>query len=189
MRQEEPADKTIGKKITETDMITFLGQLSSYAHSKTTTRGNHLMIGQKNAYAIADRIHSFMDFAVLENCVGESDDDEFCSVFEKYYVADGKPVLDIEYPDSLVDRGAEAGCGRSVSDGDLARSCPASGSAGISRILKLDDDKYGLNGCTQYCGESASFVVPTQQSNEKNSCYYAAADSEGSKMRRSFLGW
>lgn len=71
-------------------MVNFLSTLSEYAHSKTTTAGHSLMIGQKNAVGITERIHEFMDFAISENCVGSINPgsnrgapDEFCTVFQK----------------------------------------------------------------------------------------------------------
>lgn len=190
-------DESIGKQITEEDMINFLGNLSSHAHSKTTTLGYPLMIGQKNAVEITGRVHGFMDFAISENCVGTPSAgsnrgaaDEFCSTFQQYYVDNGKPVFDIEYAASLVkssssdakrrrrdssDNSASyEGCSAGASDSDIKTYCAtASGnSTGISRILKLDDDDYGLNGCTQYCDEASSFVMPTYVSNSTNSCCF-----------------
>lgn len=71
-------------------MINFLTTLAEYAHSKTTTLGHSLMIGQKNAWSITEQVHTFMDFAISENCVGSVNvgsnrgaPDEFCTVFQK----------------------------------------------------------------------------------------------------------
>lgn len=173
-------------------MVSFLQDLSSYAHSKTTTLGHPLMIGQKNAVELTDRIHSFMDFAISENCIGSENvgsnrgnTDEFCSNFQEYYVSNGKPVFDIEYPASLASGGgterrrdasdiavSEAGCNVGASTSDVEYFCPFNQSRGISRILKLDNDEFGLNGCTQYCPEATSFVLPTYESNSTNSCYF-----------------
>lgn len=178
-------------------MISFLEKMATYAHSKTTTLGHPLMIGQKNAVEITDRIHSFMDFAISENCVGSKnvgsnrgDTDEFCSVFHEYYVSNGKPAFDIEYPSSLLASTGDsnnrrdssdiatsaAGCSAGTSDSEIVSFCDANNSTGISRILKLDNDKFGLNGCTQYCSEGTSFVLPTYESNSTNSCYFGAAN-------------
>ena len=193
MRQELSPDESIGKQITEEDMINFLGNLSSHAHSKTTTLGHRLMIGQKNAVEITDRVHDFMDFAISENCVGtptpgsnRGAEDEFCSTLQQYYVNNGKPVFDIEYPASLASSGSsderrrddsdnsasDEGCSAHASDIDVETYCATKtgNSTGISRILKLDDDEYGLNGCTQYCDESSSFIMATYESNSTNSC-------------------
>lgn len=173
-------------------MVAFLEDLSSYAHSKTTTLGHPLMIGQKNAVELTDRIHSFMDFAISENCIGSENVgsnrgnmDEFCSNFQEYYAQNGKPVFDIEYPASLASgesskrrRDAsdialsQVGCSSGTSDSDLEYFCPSNNSTGISRILKLDNDDFGLNGCTQYCPETVSFVLPTYESNSTNSCCF-----------------
>lgn len=197
-KQELSADESIGKQITEEDMIDFLGNLSSYSHSKTTTLGYPMMIGQKNAVEITDRVHEYMDFAISENCLGtvtpgsnRGAPDEFCSIFQQYYADNGKPVFDIEYPSSLASGGSgddkrrrddsdndvsQEGCSASTSESDIKTYCAtASGnSTGISRILKLDNDDFGLNGCTQYCDEDASFVVPTYQSNSTNSCCFGS---------------
>lgn len=198
-------------------MIAFLTELSTYAHSKTTTLGFPLMIGQKNAVELTDRIHTIMDFAISENCIGSDNvgsnrgsTDEFCSVFQAYYTENDKPVFDIEYPASLIAGGsssstrrrrwarsttgrrdtaditaAETGCSAGTSTEDLAYYCAAAAAAsattnttttkGISRILKLDDDDYGLNGCTQYCAEERSFVLTTYESNSTNSCCFGSS--------------
>lgn len=163
---ELSADATIGKQITQEDTITFLSELAAYAHSKTTTRGNTLLIGQKNAYAIADRVSPFLDFAVLESCLGDGPEDETCGTFQKYYTDNGKPVFDIEYPSTLATDSGSTGCASSASASDLEAYCQldTTYSAGISRILKLNNDEYGLNGCTQYCGESAAFFMPNSVS-------------------------
>ncbi|KAK2608039.1 hypothetical protein N8I77_006676 [Diaporthe amygdali] len=184
-------DESIGKQITQDDMINFLTTISEYAHSKTTTLGHSLMIGQKNAVGITESIHTFMDFAISENCVGSVNTgsnrgapDEFCTIFQKYYADNGKPVFDIEYPSSLASGGSskarrddsttdgsEAGCSAGVSQGDITAYCTSQASStGISRILKLDNDEHGLNGCTQYCDEATSFVMATYASNDTNSC-------------------
>ncbi|KUI72431.1 hypothetical protein VM1G_07610 [Cytospora mali] len=185
-------DESIGKQITEEDMINFLGNLSSYAHSKTTTLGYSLMIGQKNAVEITDRIHDFMDFAISENCIGTPNsgsnhgaDDEFCTTFQQYYVDNGKPVFDIEYPASLASNdkrrrdssdnsASQEGCSARASKSDVETYCATSSgnNTGISRVLKLDDDDYGLDGCTQYCSEGSAFVMPTYESNSTNSCCF-----------------
>lgn len=172
-------------------MVSFLSTLASHAHSKITPRGHPMMIGQKNAVEITPRIHSFMDFAISENCVGSSrvgsnrgDESEFCSTFQQYYTNSGKPVFDIEYPASLAASStqrrdasnidaSQAGCSSGATQSDIETYCSVSGgnSTGISRILKLDNNLFGLNGCTQYCTESRSFLLPTYQSNSSNSCH------------------
>lgn len=196
MRQELDPDESIGKQITETDMVNFLGNLSSHAHSKTTTLGHTLMIGQKNAVEITERVHGFMDFAISENCIGtvsagsnRGAADEFCSTLQQYYVDNGKPVFDIEYPTSLAssssDKGrrdssdndaSDEGCSAGASESDIETYCATSSgnSTGISRILKLDNDDFGLNGCTQYCNEDTPFVMPTYESNSTNSCCFGS---------------
>ncbi|KAI3401083.1 hypothetical protein diail_228 [Diaporthe ilicicola] len=184
-------DESIGKQITQDDMVNFLTTLAEYAHSKTTTAGHSLMIGQKNAVGITDRIHTFMDFAISENCVGSINPgsnrgapDEFCTDFQKYYADNGKPAFDIEYPSSLASGesskarrdpsdtdDSSAGCAAGVSEDDKVAYCTSQASStGISRILKLDNDNYGLNGCTQYCDQTKSFIMTTYASNDTNSC-------------------
>lgn len=204
-------------------MISFLQTLADYAHSKTTPLGKPLMIGQKNAVEITESIHTFMDFAISENCVGSSNvgsnrgsEDEFCTNFQDLYVNNGKPVFDIEYPASLSSTGessatsedkkrrrrralglglrtrraraararrdsldiaaADVGCSAGADGTDMEFYCSVGegNSTGISRILKLDNDEFGLNGCTQYCEQETSFLLPSYQSNETNSCCFGA---------------
>lgn len=193
---ELDADESIGKQITQKDMINFLGNLSSHAHSRTTHLGHTLMIGQKNAVEITEQVHGFMDFAISENCVGtvragsnRGAADEFCSTLQQYYVDKGKPVFDIEYPTSLASSSSDKrrrdssdndasdeGCSAGASESDIKIYCAASSdkSKGISRILKLDNDNFGLNGCTQYCNEDTPFVMPTYESNSTNSCCFGS---------------
>lgn len=70
----------------------------------------------------------------------------------------------------------EEGCSPGVSAADMSYYCAmtAGNSTGISRILKLDNDDFGLNGCTQYCAGAASFVLPTYISNDTNSCCFGS---------------
>lgn len=106
---------------------------------------------------------------------------------EEDYADNGKPAFDIEYPSSLaagggsekrqddesssVADGSEGGCAAATSEADITAYCTSqAASTGISRILKLDNDDHGLNGCTQYCDETASFVMTTYASNDTNSC-------------------
>lgn len=211
MTQELTAKQSIGKQITQAQMVTFLSTLAAYAHSKTTPRGKPMMIGQKNAVEITAAVHGFMDFAISENCVGSQNTgsnlgstDAFCDTFRQAYVDSGKPVFDIEYPASLSSTGessnskkrrgvrsrrgllagrdsydvaaSDTGCSAGTSASDMSYYCAmnAGNSTGISRILKLDNDDYGLNGCTQYCAGAASFLLPTYESNDTNSCCFGS---------------
>lgn len=143
-----------------------LKRMAAYTHSKTTTLGNKLMIGQKNAAPISEDLVADFDFAVLESCVAE----DFCYDFVNYLAA-GKPVADIEYPKSLGNPNDDKnGCNlRGVSSSDRAQVCKPLDDelALMSRVLKLNFDAYGLNGCTQFCEDTQAVLTPTNPGSDK----------------------
>lgn len=135
-----------GFSLKASDYVTYLKNLAAYAHSVKTQEGQPLLVGQKNAPEIAADLVSTLDFAVLEQCRGDSSEgsDAFCSDFQTYIDA-GKPVLQIEYPPSV-----------SESDGTLSSSdesfyCDAEDDdKGFSKVLKWASAQ--LDGWGQYCG-------------------------------------
>ncbi|EGX88093.1 endo alpha-1,4 polygalactosaminidase [Cordyceps militaris CM01] len=150
-----------------------LVDLAAYAHSMTSTRGFQFLIGQKNGAEYAADLVGHYDFAVLERCLEAG----FCGNFTGYLAA-GKPVLAIEYPASLEDAGdGTSGCNMTresrCESGDADCPCRDIGGepfARMDRVLKLDFDDFGLNGCTQYC-DSRVVVTPTDTDN-KGVCRY-----------------
>jgi hypothetical protein len=146
----EDGDDPTGFSLTPEDYADYLISLAEYAHSLKTKSGGPLLVGQKNAPAIASSLVSVLDFAVLESCREWS----FCGDFQPYIQA-GKPVFQIEYPPSLEETG-------SVSDEDMKLFCEEPtdkhGDEGFSRILKWASAQ--LDGWGQYCGEEP-FEQPT----------------------------
>ena len=158
--------------ISQDQVISVLKNMTDYAHSLTTALGNPLMVGQKNAAPISNRLVEFMDFAVLENCLTEG----FCSKFTNY-ISKSKPVIAIEYPDSLGDDSdTRFGCNRNgIDDADRQKVCNGSQNktpTGFSEVLKLNFNDFGLNGCTQYCSDTKAVVSDVIGENGGNACNY-----------------
>lgn len=115
-------------------------------------------MGQRNAPDLAYDLYETLDFAVLESCLGLPEDvglfdDEFyfsfCDIFEDAFVGTGKPVFQIEFPDSV------AADGGKLSQEDYQFYCGADGNgiAGFSEVLKRwETDVAGSEGWVQYCG-------------------------------------
>ncbi|KAH7017886.1 glycoside hydrolase superfamily [Ilyonectria destructans] len=143
----QDGDDPTGFSLKTSDYATYLKNMAEYAHSLTTQEGKSLLVGQKNAPEIAADLVSTLDFAVLEQCRGSSDESDetysFCSDFQAYIDAD-KPVLQIEYPPSV-----------SLSDGTLSTSdksfyCNAEpGDKNFSKVLKWASAQ--LDGWGEYC--------------------------------------
>ncbi len=152
--------------VSQDKVVAALKRMAAYTHTKTTKLGNTLMIGQKNAAPIAKDLVADFDFAVLESCVTEG----FCGDFANYLAA-GKPVADIEYPKSLGNKNDEKnGCNlKGVSSSDRTKVCKplADNLARMSRVLKLNFDAFGLNGCTQFCEDSQAILTATNPDSDK----------------------
>ncbi|KAJ6780069.1 hypothetical protein PWT90_00998 [Aphanocladium album] len=140
-----------GKTVTDDATVKALKRFAAYAHNLTTKNGNPLMFGQKNGARLAKKLWQYLDFAVLESC---HQSPSFCSGFRPYLDAK-KPVLDIEYSKNLQnskDEKSYCNLSRANSGDDKDAFCPKiSGTAlaNMSRVIKLDYNDYGLNGCTQ----------------------------------------
>lgn len=148
----------------ESDVVELLRGMADYAHKKTTTRKNSLMFGQKNAPNISDSLVDCMDFAVLERCREDKDGKvPFCNKFANYlWPNHQKPVLAIEYPLFLRNEtDSKNYCNMtSIPNSAGQEVCKSNGvPEGMSTILKIDSDKGGLNGCTQYCGPNEKVIL------------------------------
>lgn len=78
-------------------MSAYADLISSLAE---TAHANDIMIGLKNSPEMADQLLPTVDFVVLETCLEYGDtEEEFCGVYQRF-IAAGKPVFNIEYPDS-----------------------------------------------------------------------------------------
>jgi hypothetical protein len=141
------ADPT-GFRLRPQDYVDYMAKLAAHAHALRTPSGASLLIGQKNAPEVADKLVSVLDFAVLESCL----DDVFCGKFQPYIQAK-KHVLQIEYPKSIPQMGVLSGL-------DAIRYCGLSGTTDgqFSKVLKFASAQ--LDGWGQYCGQR-SFQTPT----------------------------
>ncbi|AEO68168.1 cdf006f0-f919-4db2-bd3c-104b2af2c52d [Thermothielavioides terrestris] len=167
---DEDGNNGTGWNLSQDDYVSFVTELAAHAHNLTTKRGFTLLIGQKNAADIVDRIDGVLDFAVLEDCKQLNDPTEqgFCSAFQPYITA-GRPVFSIEYPSTLgnADSGACNPGGANATQ--YAASCDATaGNANFSTVLKIQGGVGELNGCTQYCdgGRPNTGVVVTATNSE-----------------------
>lgn len=152
-----------GEEIDEKVLAASLEKFIDYAHSLNTTRHLPLMIGQKNARNMTKYLKDKFDFAVLEDCAKNG----WCHEYAPY-LTDGKPVIAIEYPGSLQNAQDEKyGCNLNGYDPskDPEVCAPISDPPvmeKLSRVLKLNFDEFGLNGCTQYC-DSGAILTPTNE--------------------------
>ncbi|KAF2847813.1 carbohydrate-binding module family 1 protein [Plenodomus tracheiphilus IPT5] len=116
-----------GLNLKNTDAVAYM----RWMHDEAAKYG--MQIGLKNSLDILNDVSSFVDFAVNEQCaqLGE------CSTYANF-LASGKPVFQIEYPQPL---NAQAVNGV---------SCKGPSVAGLSTILK----DLTLNGIAYYCDGS-----------------------------------
>ncbi|KAK3292868.1 glycoside hydrolase superfamily [Chaetomium fimeti] len=162
---DEDDDNGTGWDLSQADYVSFVTELATHAHSLTTLQNHTLLIGQKNAPELVEQLSDALDFAVLEDCKGLNDEEDFtfCEDFQAYITA-GKPVLSIEYPSTLGDTETGACNPDGTSDEQYAASCATDqGNSDFSTVLKIQGGDGELNGCTQYCsgGEPGTEVVVT----------------------------
>ncbi|PYI35819.1 hypothetical protein BP00DRAFT_307321, partial [Aspergillus indologenus CBS 114.80] len=113
-------DNDNGLGLTAADAVAFVGWLAAQAHA----RG--LAVGLKNAGAIVPDVLAQMQWCVNEQCVEMAECDTYAP-----FVAHGKPVFHIEYPngEEVVGRGAVAAAQREM-------VCAAEGAVGFSTVIK-----------------------------------------------------
>jgi hypothetical protein len=88
--------------------------------------------GLKNAGDVIPDVLDVVDFCVNEQCAEFQE----CEVFSAFVKA-GKPVFQIEYPESAPD----------ISDDDMDAHCNSTGSTDFNTVLKEMD----LNGWVELC--------------------------------------
>lgn len=151
--------------------ISLLTTLASHAHALTTTvHSRPLLVGQRNAPDLAYDLYETLDFGVVDGCLGLPEDvglfdDQwafsFCDIFADAYVGTGKPVFQIEFPDSV----AEVGEKLNQTDYDFYCGKGGVGITGFSEVLKQWETAYGgSEGWVQYCGaglEGEVYSTPT----------------------------
>lgn len=140
----------------ESAYITFLGNLAEPIHAAGK------LLGQKNAGELTQGLLSagITDFAVLEDCVKW----DFCEDFESAYAELGRPVLQIEYPDSVqasTDDDDTVCPIQPANDADYEAIC-GSPFSGFSTVIKHDGGACGLDGFAQYCDGGDVVVTPTE---------------------------
>lgn len=106
-------------------------------HFLATEAASHNMsTGLKNAGSIIPAVLPYVAFSVNEQCIQYAE----CTTFSPF-IAHGKPVFNIEYPDSapkIDDKTREAIC---------SREGKAEGTEGFSTVIK----KMALDGWVEYC--------------------------------------
>ena len=119
-----------------------------YLSSLTTPL--NLTLGLKNAGDIIPAVLPIVHFSVNEQCVDESE----CDTFHPF-IAAGKPVFHIEYPDGA---GAADGLKKNVVHKYCSGQGDAKGSDGFSTVLKNMD----LDGWVEYCDEDVRVTAVNQ---------------------------
>ncbi|KAI8933554.1 hypothetical protein NX059_009288 [Plenodomus lindquistii] len=126
-----------GMSLTEEDSISFVQFLSSVAAPLNLT------LGLKNAGSIIPTVLPLVHFSVNEQCAQYSE----CDTFQPF-IADGKPVFHIEYPDGAGEGDAATrGMGQNIRDQYCSREGDSEGSQGFSTVIK----KMNLDGWVEYC--------------------------------------
>ncbi|KAF2853421.1 glycoside hydrolase family 114 protein [Plenodomus tracheiphilus IPT5] len=129
-----------GLSLTQEDSISYMSYLSSI------TAPLNLTLGLKNAGNIIPVVLPLVQFSVNEQCI---DHDE-CDTFQPF-IAAGKPVFHIEYPDGAGDgESATRGLGQDTMRKFCSSNGDAEGSEGFSTVLK----KMELDGWVEYCNGS-----------------------------------
>jgi len=131
MRDIDGYDNVNGLGLTEADAVDYIQFLSTEAHA----RG--LAIGLKNAMGILSQVMDVIEFGVNEQCMEYQE----CGDYDDF-LASGRPVLHIEYPNSAPDMTTaqiETACSNMFTD--------ASTKSGFNTILKTMD----LDGWAAYC--------------------------------------
>ena len=109
------------------------------AYLSSITVPLNLTLGLKNAGDIIAAVLPIVHFSVNEQCVKYSE----CATFAPF-IAAGKPVFHIEYPD---DAGAQQGLAEDVVGEYCSTNGKGDGSQDFSTVLK----KMELDGWVEYC--------------------------------------
>ncbi|KAF1943569.1 hypothetical protein EJ02DRAFT_400306 [Clathrospora elynae] len=128
-----------GLSLTQEDSISYISYLSSL------TVPLNLTMGLKNAGDILSAVLPLVHFSVNEECVKYSE----CSIFQPF-IAAGKPVFHIEYPDGAGDGESGQGLKQNIVSKFCAKDGDGEGSQGFSTVLK----KMELDGWVEYCDSS-----------------------------------
>lgn len=136
-----------GLDLTEDDAISFMQFLATEAAQY------NMSTGLKNAGDIITRVLPYVAFSVNEQCIEYSE----CETFAAFIEA-GKPVFNIEYPDSAPNVKAETRREICSTEGKAA------GTEGFSKVIKLME----LDGWVEYCDEGV-FETKMLPKNETDS--------------------
>ncbi|OCL15260.1 glycoside hydrolase family 114 protein [Glonium stellatum] len=120
-----------GLGLQASDSVNFMKYLAGIAKS------SNVAIGLKNSLEIIPSVVGVVQFAVNEQCHQYNE----CGSYAPFTAA-GKPVFNIEYPDSAP----------SVSVSQRRKLCGATGAAHLSTVMKTMD----LNGWVQFCDASTA---------------------------------
>ncbi|OCK83486.1 glycoside hydrolase family 114 protein, partial [Lepidopterella palustris CBS 459.81] len=124
-----------GLNLQPSDSIAFLNILSSAASS------NNLAMGLKNSLEILPSVIDKIQFAVNEQCHANAECETYAPLTAK-----GKPVFNIEYPDSAPN----------VFSADRSKLCGTMGAAHMRTLLKMVD----LGGWVEFCdGTTAETAI------------------------------
>lgn len=132
-------DNDNGLGLTQDDSIEYIKFLSNEARSRNLT------IGLKNAGAIISKVLPVVQFSVNEQCVKYSE----CTNYAPF-VAAGKPVFHIEYPDGDSDSTPK------LSTSTSAKYCSDSGDGDGAERFSTVLKKMDLDGWVEYCNRATA---------------------------------
>jgi len=126
-----------GLGLTANDTISFVTFLQAEASR------HNMSMGLKNAGGIIPEVLHLCDFSVNEQCVEEGECESFAA-----FVAAGKPVFHIEYPDGVDGENAAGGkIDKAAAEEICGRKGKAKGAEGFSTVMK----RMELDGWVEYC--------------------------------------
>ncbi|PWI75941.1 hypothetical protein PCL_06599 [Purpureocillium lilacinum] len=126
-----------GLGLTANDTISFVTFLQAEASR------HNMSMGLKNAAGIIPEVLHLCDFSVNEQCVEEGECESFAA-----FVAAGKPVFHIEYPDGVDGENAAGGkILKAAAEEICGRKGKAKGAEGFSTVMK----RMELDGWVEYC--------------------------------------
>lgn len=82
---------SIGVDISEGDQIEYNQWFAEVVHS------HGMLVGMKNSVELVPIMHQYFDFALNEECFQWDE----CEVYESTFLADGKPVFNVEYKNNM----------------------------------------------------------------------------------------
>ncbi|UNI15646.1 hypothetical protein JDV02_002157 [Purpureocillium takamizusanense] len=139
-----------GLGLTANDTVSFVTFLQAEASR------HNMSMGLKNAGGIIPQVLHLCDFSVNEQCVEKGECESFAA-----FVAAGKPVFHIEYPDGAAGGKVDG----AAADEICGRKDKAKGAEGFSTVMK----RMKLDGWVEYCDGKVYETKTTESKGNRRS--------------------